>query len=268
MRQGLPGRPRPLRDVLVLPPKNFGKAQEYHLFDCIECGCCSFVCPSHIPLVDYFRFSKSEIWAREREKGRGRHRPRPLRIQEPPPGAREAGKSREARRQGRRHPREVVAEAPHRRQALPPAKPTGDDAKRALIEAAMEKPASKGPGRPKNTDVAAPDDQAEIAAIDARRRQQPAPDGLSPLPSGARLQPMINSPFVRKPASVQSVMLQVLLALLPGIAAYVWFFGPGILVQLALASAPPWPARPPCWPSAASPRRCSSPTCRPSSPPG
>lgn len=46
---------------------NFGKAQEYHLFDCIECGCCAFVCPSHIPLVDYYRFSKSEIWARERE---------------------------------------------------------------------------------------------------------------------------------------------------------------------------------------------------------
>ncbi len=48
--------------------KNFGKAQEYQLFDCIECGCCSYVCPSHIPLVDYYRFAKSEIWAREREK--------------------------------------------------------------------------------------------------------------------------------------------------------------------------------------------------------
>ncbi|WP_374479728.1 RnfABCDGE type electron transport complex subunit D [Zoogloea sp.] len=48
---------------------------------------------------------------------------------------------------------------------------------------------------------------------------------------------MINSPFVRKTASVQQVMLQVLLALVPGIAAYVWFFGAGILVQLALASA-------------------------------
>jgi ferredoxin len=44
--------------------KNFGKAQEYHLFDCIECGCCAYVCPSHIPLVDYYRFAKSEIWAR------------------------------------------------------------------------------------------------------------------------------------------------------------------------------------------------------------
>ena len=48
--------------------KNFGKTQEYHLFDCIECGCCSFVCPSRIPLVQYFRFAKSEIWARERDK--------------------------------------------------------------------------------------------------------------------------------------------------------------------------------------------------------
>ena len=48
---------------------------------------------------------------------------------------------------------------------------------------------------------------------------------------------MNNSPFVRKPASVQRVMLQVLLALVPGIAAYVWFFGAGILVQLAIASA-------------------------------
>lgn len=48
--------------------KNFGKVQEYHLFDCIECGCCAFVCPSHIPLVDYYRFAKTEIWDRERKK--------------------------------------------------------------------------------------------------------------------------------------------------------------------------------------------------------
>jgi electron transport complex protein RnfC len=48
--------------------KNFGKAQEYKVFDCIECGCCAYVCPSRIPLVQYFRFAKSEIWARERDK--------------------------------------------------------------------------------------------------------------------------------------------------------------------------------------------------------
>ncbi len=45
-----------------------------------------------------------------------------------------------------------------------------------------------------------------------------------------------NSPFLRQPASVQSVMLRVLAALLPGIAATIWFFGAGIVVQLAIAS--------------------------------
>ena len=30
---------------------DFDKAQDYHLFDCIECGCCAYVCPAHIPLV-------------------------------------------------------------------------------------------------------------------------------------------------------------------------------------------------------------------------
>ncbi|MDD5250264.1 MAG: RnfABCDGE type electron transport complex subunit D [Rhodocyclaceae bacterium] len=45
-----------------------------------------------------------------------------------------------------------------------------------------------------------------------------------------------NSPYFRQPASVRSVMLRVLVALLPGLAAYVWFFGAAILVQIALAS--------------------------------
>ncbi len=41
--------------------KDFDKAEDHHLKDCIDCGCCSYVCPSHIPLVDYFRFAKNEI---------------------------------------------------------------------------------------------------------------------------------------------------------------------------------------------------------------
>lgn len=47
---------------------------------------------------------------------------------------------------------------------------------------------------------------------------------------------MIHSPYIRKPASVQRVMLTVLLALIPGIAAYVWQIGAGILVNLAIAT--------------------------------
>ena len=42
--------------------KQFEKlTDDYKLFDCIECGCCSYVCPSNIPLVQYYRYAKSEI---------------------------------------------------------------------------------------------------------------------------------------------------------------------------------------------------------------
>ena len=34
-------------------------ASDYHLNDCFECGSCSYVCPSNIPLVQYFRVAKS-----------------------------------------------------------------------------------------------------------------------------------------------------------------------------------------------------------------
>lgn len=43
-------------------------------------------------------------------------------------------------------------------------------------------------------------------------------------------------PYLTKNASVQRVMLLVLAALLPAIAAYLWHFGAAILVQIALAS--------------------------------
>ncbi|PLX34019.1 MAG: electron transport complex subunit RsxC [Hyphomicrobiales bacterium] len=38
----------------------------FHLTDCFECGCCSYVCPSNIPLVQYFRIAK----AMNREKAK------------------------------------------------------------------------------------------------------------------------------------------------------------------------------------------------------
>jgi len=45
------------------------------------------------------------------------------------------------------------------------------------------------------------------------------------------------APHMPPRATVRGVMVQVIYALLPGIAAHVWFFGPGILAQLALAIA-------------------------------
>lgn len=34
-------------------------AERFHLDDCFECGCCSYVCPSNIPLVQHFRVAKA-----------------------------------------------------------------------------------------------------------------------------------------------------------------------------------------------------------------
>ena len=47
---------------------------------------------------------------------------------------------------------------------------------------------------------------------------------------------MWSSPFITLPTSVSQLMLRVLLALIPGIALYVWYFGPAILVSITLAS--------------------------------
>ncbi len=39
--------------------------EKYHLNDCFECGCCTYTCPSGIPLVQYFRMAK--VMNRERK---------------------------------------------------------------------------------------------------------------------------------------------------------------------------------------------------------
>ncbi len=36
-------------------------ADEFSLMDCFECGACSYVCPSHIPLVQHFRLAKKMV---------------------------------------------------------------------------------------------------------------------------------------------------------------------------------------------------------------
>lgn len=35
--------------------------EENKIYDCIECGCCQFTCPSHIPLLDIVRTSKADV---------------------------------------------------------------------------------------------------------------------------------------------------------------------------------------------------------------
>ena len=36
-------------------------AEEHYATDCIECGCCSYTCPSYLPLLDYIRIAKQTV---------------------------------------------------------------------------------------------------------------------------------------------------------------------------------------------------------------
>ncbi|MEW6312849.1 MAG: electron transport complex subunit RsxD [Pseudomonadota bacterium] len=47
----------------------------------------------------------------------------------------------------------------------------------------------------------------------------------------------MSSPYITKAPGVSTIMLKVLAALIPGIAVYVWYFGPAILISLSLATA-------------------------------
>ncbi len=149
--------------------KNYGKAQEYSLFDCIECGCCSYVCPSHIPLVQYYRASKSEIWAREKEKNaadlaRERHEFRQFRI------------DREKQEKAEKHAQKAAASKAAAASA-PPVTEGGiiDNeaaAKKAAIQAAIERSKAKKAGvTPKNMDNLPPEALKEIQDIEARREK-------------------------------------------------------------------------------------------------
>lgn len=63
----------------------WAEVEEHQLKSCIECGCCDFVCPSHIPLTNWFRYGKSELRTQTVEKqkadlARQRHEARDERL--------------------------------------------------------------------------------------------------------------------------------------------------------------------------------------------
>ncbi len=164
--------------------KNFGKTQEYDIFDCIECGCCSFVCPSRIPLVQYFRFAKSEIWAREREKNaadaaKARFEFKQLREErekaEKAEKLAKAAAAQAAKKAAEAAAAAAEASAPTSAVAetsTPPVAVDGEKAaKMATIQAAMERAkAQREAAQPKNTEALKATQQKEIEEIEARRQ--------------------------------------------------------------------------------------------------
>ncbi len=45
----------------------FSRAEKLNALDCFECGCCSYVCPSKIPLTQLIRMAKVEIMSRRKK---------------------------------------------------------------------------------------------------------------------------------------------------------------------------------------------------------
>ena len=41
--------------------KTWDEAEEHYIVDCIECGSCSYTCPSYRPLLDYIRMGKGTV---------------------------------------------------------------------------------------------------------------------------------------------------------------------------------------------------------------
>ena len=41
--------------------QKWNMAEEHNTVDCIECGCCSYTCPSNLPLLDYIRIGKQNV---------------------------------------------------------------------------------------------------------------------------------------------------------------------------------------------------------------
>ncbi len=147
--------------------KNFGKTQEFNLFDCIECGACAYVCPSHIPLVQYYRFAKSEIWQREQEHqaaeiARERHDFRLARI--------EREKQEKAERLAQKEKAALAAKQPVPAPVPVNADVDPDDTLQMRIDAAVARAKEQAATEsPENTQTLTPQQQADIAEIEARR---------------------------------------------------------------------------------------------------
>ncbi|WGE31172.1 electron transport complex subunit RsxC [Actinobacillus genomosp. 2] len=128
------------------------KSKEYHLDACIECGVCAYVCPSYIPLIQYFRQEKAKIAeieekAKKAEEAKIRFEAREARLQ----------KEKEARTA------RIAQAADKRREEI--ANSAGEDpvaaalarikAKKAETETQVEAVHAKANGEPDNSELMA-----------------------------------------------------------------------------------------------------------------
>ncbi|MGB8951879.1 MAG: electron transport complex subunit RsxC [Candidatus Aminicenantales bacterium] len=51
--------------------ENLEEAEAWGVLDCVECGCCQYICPSNIPLVHWIRLGKSSVSSLKSKKRAG-----------------------------------------------------------------------------------------------------------------------------------------------------------------------------------------------------
>lgn len=66
MRAGLPHEPDPSLLAAAYSAGDLERAEKLGLLTCMECGCCSYSCPAHRPIVQTMRLAK-EALRRERK---------------------------------------------------------------------------------------------------------------------------------------------------------------------------------------------------------
>ena len=108
--------------------EDFDKLESHNLFDCIECGACSYVCPSSIPLVQYYRASKGTIRQLNEEKQKSDRARERFELRQ------ERIAKAEAEKEAKRQARKLAAEQAKLKKA--------EQAKQTDADNASEKPAS------------------------------------------------------------------------------------------------------------------------------
>ena len=61
----------PIFVVRALKENAAERLRSLHPQDCMDCGCCTYICPAHIPLADLVRQAAGQV--RELEKGGDLH---------------------------------------------------------------------------------------------------------------------------------------------------------------------------------------------------
>ncbi len=140
--------------------KEFEKLEQHNIFDCIECGACSWVCPSNIPLVQYYRASKAEILQLRRDHEKSEHSR--TRFE-----ARQARLEREtAEKEAKRAARKEAAE----KRARLAAAEDGGSGEEDPIQAAIERAKAKKAAQAAAGESVSEQEKLEQAVVRTRKR--------------------------------------------------------------------------------------------------